>query len=83
VVIRKSMPLLAPLLALASLLTIGGAGPSLRTRALHREHHARCGQPCCRDLEQEPCRVRGCQWSSGDGTVAAPYANWTGITVSR
>jgi len=29
VVIRKSMPLLAPLLALASLLTIGGAGPVL------------------------------------------------------
>ncbi len=79
-VIRKSMPLLAPLLALASLLTIGGAGPvladprpSIVSITLDADNHAVV--TWSKEPWQGSVDVR---WSSGDGTVAAPYANWDG-----
>ena len=76
--IRKYVPLLAPLLALVGLLTIGGAGPvladprpSIVSITLDANNHAVV------TWSKEPWQgSMSVKWSTGDGTVAAPYANW-------
>jgi len=79
-VIRKCVPLLAPLLALAGLLTVGGAGPALAdprpsivSVKLDAGNHAVV--TWTKEPWQGPIAVK---WSTGDGAVAAPYANWDG-----
>jgi hypothetical protein len=76
--IRKCVPLLAPLLALAYLLTLGGAGPVLAdprpaivSITLDASNHAVV--TWSKEPWQGSIDVR---WSTGDGTVAAPSANW-------
>ncbi len=76
--IRKFAPLLAPLLALAALLTIGGAGPVLADArpaivsvTLDADNHAVV--TWSKESWQGSTAIK---WSTGDGTVAAPYANW-------
>jgi hypothetical protein len=80
VVIRKRLPVLAPLLALAGLLTIVGAGPvladarpSIVSITLDADDHAVV------TWSKEPWQGSiDVKWSTGDGTVAAPDANWDG-----
>jgi hypothetical protein len=80
VVIRKCVVLLAPVLALAVLLTVGGAGPvladarpSIVSITLDADNHAVV------TWAKEPWQASlDVWWSSGDGTVAAPDANWNG-----
>ena len=77
-VIRKCVPLLAPLLALAGLLTVGGAGPvladarpSIVSVTLDANNHAVV--TWSKESWQGSVDVK---WSTGDGAVAAPDANW-------
>lgn len=79
-VIRKCLPLLAPLLALAGLLTIGGAGPvladarpSIVSVMLDANNHAVV--TWSKETWQASLDV---WWSSGDGAVAAPGPSWNG-----
>jgi hypothetical protein len=80
VAIRKFLPLPAAALALAGLLTIGGAGqvladarPSIVSITLDANNHAVV------TWTKEPWQGSvDVKWSSGDGTVAAPDANWDG-----
>ena len=78
--IRKYVLLLAPLLALAGLLTVGGARPVLADArpavvsvTLDANNHAVV--TWSKEGWQGSLDV---WWSSGDGGVAAPYANWNG-----
>jgi hypothetical protein len=80
VVIRKRAPLLAPLLALLGLLTVGGlqpvladARPAIVSVMLDANNHAVV--MWSKESWQGSTDVK---WSSGDGTAAAPYANWDG-----
>ncbi len=76
--IRKCVPLLAPLLALVYLLMPGGAEPvladarpSIVSITLDANNHAVV------TWSKEPWQGSiDVKWSTGDGTVAAPYANW-------
>jgi hypothetical protein len=79
VVIRKCV-LLALLLALAGLLTLGGARPVLADArpaivsvTLDANNHAVV--TWSKESWQGSTDVK---WSTGDGTAAAPYANWDG-----
>jgi hypothetical protein len=80
VVIRKCLPLLAPLLALAGLVTVGGGGPVLADArpaivsvTLDANNHAVV------TWSKEPWQGSiDVKWSTGDGTAAAPDANWDG-----
>jgi hypothetical protein len=78
--IRKRVPLLAPLLALVGLLTVGGAGPvladarpSILSVTFDAQNHAIVTWH--KEAWQASLDVL---WSSGDGGVAAPDANWDG-----
>jgi hypothetical protein len=80
VVIRKCAPLLAPLLALAGLLTVGGVGPVLADArpaivaiTLDANNHAVV--TWSKESWQGSVDVK---WSTGDGAAAAPDANWDG-----
>ena len=77
-VIRKCLPLLAPLLALAGLLTVGGVGPVLADArpaivsiTLDANNHAVV------TWSKEPWQGSlDVWWSSGDGAVASPDPGW-------
>ena len=79
-VIRKCPPLLAPLLALVGLLTLGVAGPVLADSrpaivsiTLDANNHAVV--TWSKEAWQGSVDVR---WSGGDGAAAAPDPNWDG-----
>jgi hypothetical protein len=78
--IRKCVPALALLLALVGLLTVGGvrpvladARPAIVSVTLDANNHALV------TWSKEPWQGSiAVKWSAGDGTVAAPFANWDG-----
>jgi hypothetical protein len=80
VLIRKRVPLLAPLLVLVSLLTVGGAGPVLADSrptivSLTLDANNRAVVTWQKEEWQASLDV---WWSGGDGSVAAPDINWNG-----
>ena len=79
-VTRKAVPLLAPVLAMAGLLSAGGAGavladsrPAVVSVTLDANNHAVVAWS--KEGWQGSLDV---WWSSGDGNVAAPDTNWNG-----
>lgn len=78
--IRKRAPLLAPLLALAGLLTVGGARPVLADArpsivSIKLDANSHAIVTWSKESWQGSTDVK---WSTGDGTAAAPDANWDG-----